>query len=95
MAAIFDDADICQPLEDCLEHSFQALIGDKLSMPVGTDHQLQTDSLDLFRNVMRSHKLYWNTLWYDVKLPDSNVLIPPWMNDEKVLKNNPEITKLA
>lgn len=71
----------------------KALLGDPISMstPEGTNHQLNVVSMCAIRNVIREKNAFWNALKFEVQVPDINVLIPPYMNDEKVLRYNPEL----
>lgn len=75
-----------------LQICVKALLGDPIPTPNETRHQLNVASMCEIRSVIRAQIPYWNALKkFDVQLPDVNVLIPPYMNDEKVLRYNPEL----
>lgn len=69
----------------------QALLGEPIGMPGEIHHRLDATSVCTIRTVNKAHNPYWNALQFNMQVPDVNVLVPPFMNDEKVLRYNPEL----
>ena len=74
-----------------LQICVKALLGDAIPSSNKTRRLLNLESMLAIHSVIRTQIPYWNFGKFDVQLPDVNVLIPPYMNDEKVLRYNPEL----
>ncbi len=74
-----------------LQICVKALLGDPIPSSNETRYLLNVESMLAIRSVIRTQIPFWNFVKFDVQLPDVNVLIPPYMNDEKVLRYNPEL----
>ncbi|XP_057378320.1 histone deacetylase 6-like [Daphnia carinata] len=69
----------------------QALLGEPIGMPGEIYYRLHATSVCTIRTVIKAHNPYWNALQFNMGVPDVNVLVPPFMNDDKVLRYNPEL----
>ncbi len=95
LALIFYQNQIVSPSTvDVLQVCTKALLGDPIAAPGGIRHQLDITTEKTIRTVIRALRPYWSTFQFDVELPDANVLIPPWINDSKILNSNPELQQL-
>lgn len=93
---IFDHDQVPGSSLNGLKTCVKALLGDPISIstPDGTGHQLNVVSVYAIRSVIRAQNTVWSALKFELQLPDINVLIPPYMNDAKVLRYNPELMQL-
>lgn len=73
----------------------KALLGDAIPMSIGMRPSMKNELVSrAILQTVRAHKPFWSALQYDIKLPNENVLIPPYMNDMKVLQFNPQLKEL-
>ena len=94
VAVIFEGNQVALPSTvDSVEICTKALLGDPISW-CGIRRQMDLTSVGRIRTVIRALRPYWSAFQFDVQLPDNNVLVPPWVNDSKILENNPELQKL-
>lgn len=87
MAVIFDQNPTTISLEVCVK----ALLGEIISVPNVSGHQLDESVVSRIRHVIQTQNPYWSAFCFDIEFPDINVLIPPWMDDSKVLQYNQEL----
>ena len=90
LVVIFEHRKILSSSLSGLQVCIKALLGDPISTPDGTRH-LDSGSICAIRRTIRAQSPYWGALNFDVQLPDVNVLVPPYMNDEKILRYNTEL----
>lgn len=80
---------------DCvIDSCVRFLLGDNIPWSTGKHPLTDNTSDEVLRKVIQVQRPFWTSLQFEVRLPDANVLIPPWMNDEKVIKFNPELHKI-
>jgi len=74
----------------------KALLGDAIPMSIGMRPSMKNELVSRANilQTVRAQKPFWSALQYDIKLPNENVLIPPYMNDMKVLQLNPQLKEL-
>lgn len=78
-----------------LKTALKALLGDPIPLSFGMRPSIKNEIASrAILQLVRAHKPFWTALQYDIKLPNENVLIPPYMNDMKVLQFNPQLKEL-
>lgn len=72
-----------------IDMCMKALLGEATAVPQKMESFPM--NVEAIRSAIRLYSKYWSALQFGVKLPDENVLIPPWANDAKVLDFNPQL----
>ena len=94
LAVVFDENVISLSNVEGLENCAKVLLGDPICLPERNHERLDAKLSGAIRSVIREHSPYWDCFKFNVELPDRNVLIPPFIQDSKILECNPELQQL-